>query len=136
MESIAVIGLAFKLPQDVEDEESFWDVLEQGKSLMTEWPASRVNVNAFARSQDTSLNVVSNWKLVYWRRLERTLISTQLKSTRGHFLNQDLASFDAPFFGISAKEASSMDPEQRTLLETSYHALENGKPTVPPSLLF
>ena len=63
MESIAIIGLAFKLPQDVEDEQSFWEVLEQGKSLMTEWPASRVNVNAFARSQDTSLNVVCNLRV-------------------------------------------------------------------------
>jgi acyl transferase domain-containing protein len=47
-------------------------------------------------------------------------------STRGgHFLKQDLAAFDAPFFSISPAEAKSMDPMQRILLEVVYEAVEN-----------
>ncbi|KAI0415149.1 polyketide synthase PksD [Xylaria grammica] len=42
-----------------------------------------------------------------------------------HFLKDDPACFDAPFFSISSKEAASMDPQQRLLLETAYHAMEN-----------
>lgn len=41
-------------------------------------------------------------------------------------MKHDLASFDAPFFNISPEEASAMDPQQRNLLEISYHAFENG----------
>jgi acyl transferase domain-containing protein len=45
----------------------------------------------------------------------------------GHFIADDPARFDAPFFSIQPAEAECMDPQQRFLLETSYHALENGK---------
>jgi acyl transferase domain-containing protein len=34
--------------------------------------------------------------------------------------------FDAPFFSISTTEAAALDPQQCLLLETAYHALENG----------
>lgn len=47
----------------------------------------------------------------------------------GHFLQQELGAFDAPFFSISASEAEAMDPQSRALLETTYRALENGKRT-------
>ncbi len=33
--------------------------------------------------------------------------------------------FDNGFFSVSPREARSMDPQQRVLLQTSYHALEN-----------
>lgn len=42
-------------------------------------------------------------------------------------MSQDPAAFDAPFFSITAREANSMDPQQRWALETSYHTFENGK---------
>lgn len=49
----------------------------------------------------------------------------------GHFINEDLGAFDAPFFNLSASEAISIDPHSRALMETTYRALENGKSIFP-----
>ena len=43
----------------------------------------------------------------------------------GHFLEEDIGLFDAPFFSISPAEAVSMDPMQRLLLEVIYEATES-----------
>ena len=51
--------------------------------------------------------------------------SNNLAADGGHYLEQDVKSFDAPFFNITTKEAKAMDPQARMLLECSYEALEN-----------
>ena len=43
-----------------------------------------------------------------------------------HFIDQDVAAFDAPFFSMNTAEAEAADPQQRGLLETAYKAFENG----------
>jgi acyl transferase domain-containing protein len=48
-----------------------------------------------------------------------------LSCRSGHFLEGDVAAFDAPFFNIIAHEAKAMDPTARMLLEVTYEALEN-----------
>jgi acyl transferase domain-containing protein len=50
----------------------------------------------------------------------------QLYSRGAHFLRGDPAVFDAPFFSITKSDAESMDPQQRKMMEVSFHALENG----------
>lgn len=57
----------------------------------------------------------------------KTSNALQISVRGGHFLKEDLALFDAPFFSITSVEASSMDVQQRSLLETAYRALENGR---------
>ncbi|RYP89479.1 hypothetical protein DL769_000030 [Monosporascus sp. CRB-8-3] len=107
---IAIVGLSFDLPQKVRDEDSFWHILQAQKNLMTEWPNSRINIEAFHSNS-----------------LEH---ENKLYSRGAHFLDGDPAAFDAPFFAITAKEAMAMDPQQRHLLEASYHAFENAGITI------
>ncbi|KAF5579706.1 polyketide synthase [Fusarium pseudoanthophilum] len=102
MSDIAIVGYSFKLPQGVEDDDAFWDVLENRRNLMTDWPESRVKTDSFANNKHQKWN-----------------------GKGGHFINDDVAAFDAPFFSLTAKEASAMDPMQRWTLEATYHAFEN-----------
>lgn len=57
-----------------------------------------------------------------------------LTTRYGNFL-KDPFLFDNEFFGISRREAKSMDPQQRILLQTSYRALEDAGyvPDLTPS---
>nr|ALQ32756.1 putative polyketide synthase [Fusarium aywerte] len=102
MSDIAIIGYSLKLPQDVDDDESFWDVLQSRRNLMTKWPENRVKTDSFAKNNHQKWN-----------------------GSGGHFIKEDVAAFDAPFFSVTAKEASTMDPMQRWTLEAAYHAFEN-----------
>ncbi|KAB5517403.1 putative polyketide synthase [Coniochaeta sp. 2T2.1] len=104
-DDIAIVGYSFKLPQGVEDDDDvFWNVLQDRKNLMTAWPDSRFNAGSFVGSQNKNVNKV--------------------KCRGGHFIEEDVAVFDAPFFSLTAKEAASMDPLQRWTLETAYRAFE------------
>ncbi|KAI1348254.1 hypothetical protein F5Y01DRAFT_328626 [Xylaria sp. FL0043] len=104
MDPLAIIGFSFKLPGGTVDENSLWDVVTNGKNLMTEWPKDRGILNP-GRSGDGSVNVMN--------------------AKGGYFIDEDLGSFDAAFFSITATEATSMSPQHRWALEAVYHALEN-----------
>ncbi|KAI0967184.1 hypothetical protein F4678DRAFT_254795 [Xylaria arbuscula] len=105
MGDVAVVGFSFKLPGGLDTVSGFWEALESKKSLMTNWPASRINSNAFHNAE-----------------LARR---TKLYSQGGYFINDDPGAFDSPFFSITAAEAASMDPMQRWTLEAAYRAFEN-----------
>lgn len=47
IEPIAVIGFDLRFPQDASSAESFWQLLVEARSTMTEVPANRYNIQAF-----------------------------------------------------------------------------------------
>ncbi|KAI4264233.1 MAG: hypothetical protein L6R42_000649 [Xanthoria sp. 1 TBL-2021] len=111
VEPIAIIGMAARIPEDEESGGDFWEMIKRGHSAASEIPRDRINMDAF-----------------YHPNADRS-DTTNVRS--GHFLKGNIAAFDAPFFTIKPTEAESMDPQQRMLLEVSFHALENGTHLVP-----
>lgn len=110
--SIAIIGVAFRFPGDLADDASLWDALKQKKDLVTQVPAGR-----WAQSE-----------LLHKKRSEP---GRSITFSAGVLSRID--EFDAGFFGISPREAAWIDPQQRLLLELSWEAMENAG--VPPSTL-
>ncbi|VVJ18245.1 Polyketide synthase modules and related proteins [Amycolatopsis camponoti] len=104
-EPIAVVGLGCRLPGGIDSPEAFWRFLEAGGDGIGDVPEGRWET--FAPASD--------------------LAGLPL---RGGFLD-DVAGFDAEFFGITPREASAMDPQQRLLLEVAWAALEHAG--IPPS---
>jgi len=97
-DAIAIIGMGFRFP-GAESVDEFWSLLTEGKSMLSEMPGARFGRGRPARS---------NSSLRYW----------------GNFL-RDIEAFDHKFFKKSPREAVSMDPQQRILLQIAYEALES-----------
>ncbi|KAL1843114.1 hypothetical protein VTJ49DRAFT_3061 [Mycothermus thermophilus] len=102
---IAIVGMACRMPGNVSTPTEFWELCARARTGWTEIPKERFDSSRFHhpnQGKGGTLNPVG-----------------------GNFLNIDLAAFDAPFFGLTEKEAISMDPQQRLLLECTFEALES-----------
>lgn len=102
-EPIAVIGVALRLPGGVASPERFWQALAEGEDLIGTIPAERWHADAYRGSGPDEPGTMYD--------------------VHGGFLD-NIESFDADFFGINAREAASMDPQHRLLLELTWEALE------------
>ncbi len=101
---IAVIGIGCRVPGGIESPEHLWDALLRGDDRVTEVPRERWDIDEFYDPQPgVPGRTASRW---------------------GAFLD-DVAGFDAEFFGLSEREATAMDPQHRLLLETSWEAMEH-----------
>jgi len=102
---IAVVGYAFRFANGINTLQKFWNLLYEKKDAVSEIPSSRFDINEIY-SEDVYAAGKTNTKY-------------------GTFLEQDISLFDTDFFGIPPREAKSMDPIQRILLELTYEAFEN-----------
>jgi phthiocerol/phenolphthiocerol synthesis type-I polyketide synthase D len=109
---IAVIGIGCRLPGGIDSPAGLWEFLCARGDAISEVPDER-------------------WAI--YRTLSPRHAAVVERTTRfGGYLD-DIAGFDAAFFGIAPNEAAEMDPQQRILLEVAWEALEHGG--IPPDAL-
>ena len=99
----AVVGYAVRFP-GAPDADEFWNLLQQGRDAISEVPADRWDVEQFYDPDPDAAG--------------------KMVTRRAGFLD-DVAGFDASFFGVSTREAIFMDPQHRLLLETAWRAVEH-----------
>jgi hypothetical protein len=95
--AVAIIGMACRYP-DADTVEEFWELIHAGKCAVRPLPEDRYKVSSLTREP----------KGPFW----------------GGFVAQPDV-FDHRFFGISGREAKSMDPQQRMCLQVAYEAVES-----------
>jgi acyl transferase domain-containing protein/acyl-CoA synthetase (AMP-forming)/AMP-acid ligase II/thioesterase domain-containing protein len=102
-EPIAVVGIGCRLPGDVEGPAQFWELLRSETDATRDVPRWRFDVDAVFDPTRGALG--------------KTYVR------RGAFIEAD--EFDAEFFGLGPREAETLAPEHRLLLETTWQALEH-----------
>jgi amino acid adenylation domain-containing protein len=111
-EPIAIVGIGCRYPGGASDPASFWRVVRDGVDAVRPFPTERWReVPPFSADPD-----------------EPGTISTRL----GGFLD-GIDLFDSEFFRISSREASSLDPQHRLLLQVAWETLEDAGAVYPRS---
>ncbi|MFV0383185.1 SDR family NAD(P)-dependent oxidoreductase [Paracoccus sp. (in: a-proteobacteria)] len=111
MNSVAVVGLACRLPGGLDSIPELWQALLNKVNTADTVPKDRWDAERYY-SDDPAMPGKG-----YVR--------------RGNFLKQDFRSFDAAFFDLPPRVAENLDPQQRLMLEVVWEAFENAGLDLP-----
>ena len=100
---VAIVGMSCRFP-GAPDLDSYWRLIEEQRSAVTEVPDDRWDIDQFYdQDPDTPGKTAVRW---------------------GAFVD-NVKDFDAKFFGITPREVIKMDPQQRMMLEVAWEAFED-----------
>jgi amino acid adenylation domain-containing protein len=98
-----MLGYAVRFP-GAADAGEFWQLLADGREAVSVVPGDRWDADEFFDPDPDAPG--------------------KMVARRAGFVD-DVSGFDAPFFGVSAREAMFMDPQHRLMLETTWSAVEH-----------
>ncbi|WP_408891269.1 type I polyketide synthase [Myxococcus faecalis] len=105
-EPIAIIGMGCRFPGGANHPEALWELLRGGGDAIVEVPPDRWAIDDYYDPDPAAEGkMYTRW-------------GGFLKGVR-------LDELDARFYGIAPREAASMDPQQRLMLEVTWEALAN-----------
>lgn len=104
-EPLAIVGMACRFPGGASRLDRFWQLLEKGVDAICDVPPSRWDSRKyFSPNPDKPGKAYVK---------------------QGGFLQESVDEFDPFFFRMSPREAESLDPQQRILLEVAWESIED-----------
>lgn len=102
-DGIAVIGIHGRYP-GASDIQEFWNNLKEGRDCITEIPKDRWDYQNFP---------------------ELSIYTRGMPFCKWGGFIEDVDKFDVSFFSIAPSDAEKMDPQERLVLESAWHAIED-----------